>query len=1154
MARAESAARKNKVKRSHAGSGTESDGNDASASESEDLRHSHSNSSLGMSIGRPMSRGSISSARTSFSLGRDADTASISGASVLSSASTIRAPLALGDVSPAFFEATLEYLYTAEESMVEAFEFLFEDRPALAGKAEERLEKLRQDLVFMWRSRLYSDVRIMLDDASGGGAVDAPLQVRTIPDNASAYSIAATVTDAGHGDEEGQGGEGGPTFFSTHRMMLVSRSPYFAAQLLGPYADSHTPVLRLPSPPFTPASLHFTLGFLYTGTLFFSNRTFDLATAFQLWRSGAYLQMDTLQSLISSLIAADFCHNFDCSPPCKTCTKRVPRVLAFASAPDVGDLHLRDSARRAVSGPHFGSYWFKDVGSLDYASRGALVADVCQRIEAHPPAALAALGQLVNISTRIDRERSSAWVDALRWMCESVESHICAMFEPHIATIVASEEWWALLDGVGFASDVLEKAMLLLMDGLNEKRAPMTYQIIVGSVLLREEGPPPEGTSKQLVEDARDGIVRYLRKRWINVRALSGFDVIENWALKELSHELDVPVDDLLAPKVTKAAEPARTRTGLRAASTSKKQAPEESERVGPIHMRAEAMNRAAARKSAGSAQQTSTSGAATGAVRPPRAAAASSVMSRPRGSFAPSSVSSSVRSSGSSVASASRPTPARTTSAAGSRSADVTTPSTARLAAPSQVRRAPSVASLASASSSVVESPRTPTSLAGNAVRTHTRTTNGSARNRLDSNASVLSNQSTSAAKSRTPTAPHALGAGTASNSNSLRPESAPQNTPPRPTRTSSQAMSPATSQRTPTASLRSVRSSTSLAADAAPNTPRASGRPADRHAPSAAGSSPSKATAAADVRRHTFLKATPKPAQANLAATKAGASGTSGTRQRLSSTASTASSVVSAAAGAPAKSPRKATSTASLASVAGHSGGVQRAAAVPSASRARKTSAQPGAPAAQVSRQPLTTTSGLNMTETISRPVEKSSPTSSRSLAATDLVSLALNGISLTHGIPCVVSPSVGAGNAQKRALRFRAAVKYIGPLEGRSGAWVGVEVPTPLPQGLESLSRNLNDGIFSGKQYFELGQRPLHAETQPAVVLPAREARQLRIAQIVGERHAQRLGENVPPQARIASGVKSGTLSKEPVSAQPGNTAGLFLRPAEVLWVVT
>jgi hypothetical protein len=50
--------------------------------------------------------------------------------SVLSTTSTVKAPMSLDGVNEIFFQATLEYLYTAEESMKEAFEFLYEDRVA----------------------------------------------------------------------------------------------------------------------------------------------------------------------------------------------------------------------------------------------------------------------------------------------------------------------------------------------------------------------------------------------------------------------------------------------------------------------------------------------------------------------------------------------------------------------------------------------------------------------------------------------------------------------------------------------------------------------------------------------------------------------------------------------------------------------------------------------------------------------------------------------------------------------------------------------------------------------------------------------------------------------------------------------------------------
>jgi hypothetical protein len=89
--------------------------------------------------------------------------------------------------------------------------------------------------------------------------------------------------------------QGDPTtaIFSSHQFILVSRSPYFHTALLSwPSSSSSSeepPILNLPSPPFTPASLHFTLGYIYTGALIFSHRSYDLSTAFAILRASLYL-------------------------------------------------------------------------------------------------------------------------------------------------------------------------------------------------------------------------------------------------------------------------------------------------------------------------------------------------------------------------------------------------------------------------------------------------------------------------------------------------------------------------------------------------------------------------------------------------------------------------------------------------------------------------------------------------------------------------------------------------------------------------------------------------------------------------------------------------------------------------------------------------
>ena len=96
----------------------------------------------------------------------------------------------------------------------------------------------------MWRLRLYSDIIIEIHE-------DVP----TIGNS--------TTTEE----------ETAPGFYS-YRFILATRAPYFYDQLKTYRLKNLPPPgepakLRLPSPPFTAPALHFTLGFLYTGTLAF---------------------------------------------------------------------------------------------------------------------------------------------------------------------------------------------------------------------------------------------------------------------------------------------------------------------------------------------------------------------------------------------------------------------------------------------------------------------------------------------------------------------------------------------------------------------------------------------------------------------------------------------------------------------------------------------------------------------------------------------------------------------------------------------------------------------------------------------------------------------------------------------------------------------
>ncbi|KAJ7431064.1 hypothetical protein FB451DRAFT_1574053 [Mycena latifolia] len=80
-----------------------------------------------------------------------------------------------------------------------------------------------------------------------------------------------------------------------HRARLLV--PPTRSRPLSYISGAETLTLTVPSPPFTPASLFFTLSFLYTGTLVFSRRTYDLSTALALLSVNCLsLQCFTLRS------------------------------------------------------------------------------------------------------------------------------------------------------------------------------------------------------------------------------------------------------------------------------------------------------------------------------------------------------------------------------------------------------------------------------------------------------------------------------------------------------------------------------------------------------------------------------------------------------------------------------------------------------------------------------------------------------------------------------------------------------------------------------------------------------------------------------------------------------------------------------------------
>lgn len=1060
--------------------------------------------------------------------------------SVVSDASALKTPISLGGVSQAFFEATLQYLYTGEESMVDAFEFLFEDRLASDFEAtpEDKLDKLRSDLTFMWRSKLYSDVKIVLDDdddsdhkddAGLSGAAQqraGGTRMVDIPDaNMSVLSLPQTMDTDRLGESDAEDDE--LTSFSAHRMILASRSQYFASLLLSPYADARNALLRLPSPPFTPASLHFTLGFLYTGTLFFSNRTFDLSTAFSLWRGSTYLQVESLRALVVALIDREFCHGFGCSPPCRKCVKRVPRTLAFATSPDVSEQALQEPAIGAVSGPHFGMYWGKDVGNLDPMLQDRIVDAISDRLKQDPTLVVSVLRQLCIVGQKIDTERSSRWVESLRLMAETVENRLMSILHDNLTTIVQSQAWSDLLDGVGSLSDVLEKSLVMLIDGLTEARAAQTYQTLVGQVLLREQGFEVL-QSRQAVENARASILRYLKKRWINVRALAGFNKLEKWCLKELADELDVATADLVTPEEAPArvatppnrlvvgrrtmptagaasasprsrsslaaatpANPSRLRTASASSltttvaaspSSARKVQHDEGERApGPIHMRAAVLNRNAARVSATNghrplspASTASKASTASPSVRQARLADTASVATT---------MAANPRLGGANGAAAKPPTSASIT--AGKQRSRTTSSSSSASTASASARAANSKSSPAAARQSLLTT--TPKVGSSDTAKTH-----------------PLPPATTSTADEAT--------------------------TPKR----SATQLPIADADKTPTKTVKATRSAISLSSGTSNPTLAAPPLPSSVDVAGAKAKPQPKAPVLGT--KSSFLRATPGPGGTfSLSSTESGRdlrarTLSSGSESRKSG-AEARSTTPPSTGGRRSVTPTRATRNMSTGSNGSAKSGAE---AMPQNALHNVRRAQQIAPIKPRNEQPHEPGS--------SRDIYPQTTARSQELVAE-------RGTSLLVGIACIVSLPLGparstamakdnlhahverksgsAGAGAGARKKFRALVRYLGPVSGYQGVWVGVQLDFPTAEvdlvahSASNAVLRLEEGCLHGTRYFH---------SPPA-------------ANTSATRHAA--APSLPE-----SNLQQTAPDKEP---QTESAIQLLVRPADVVWVV-
>ncbi|PCH39473.1 hypothetical protein WOLCODRAFT_167980 [Wolfiporia cocos MD-104 SS10] len=984
-------------------------------------------------------------------------------------------------INPTLFSNELEYLYTGK-GFGEAFEFLFDSSETREeGDAEEaRIDKLRKDLVFMWRSRLYSDIRIALTGNFSSSSSSNP------------HENTAAI-------------------FSSHRFILISRCEYFHTQLLSwgvSQKAGETMTVNLPSPPFTPASLHFTLGFIYTGTLAFSNRTFDLDTAFHIMRSATYLALDTLYDEIQARIVQEMMHGLfhaflefseyesitggkwgtgGCR--CRQCARRAPRVLEFALMDDVKNPHLERGARRALVGL-FGEGWCTtEFAHLPQKTRDGLLKGLAKRTTPLNifPLLYAAQAAITKLDKMVD-----AWCDIPKDMVLSARRVMDEVLCSQAELCFEQPDWLDIMEADGAHFEDAERVELVMDSvrrGMNEKNAAMLYQTLVSSILLRphlveDDQPMLSATSHIRVqaEQARLDIIRWLRRRWLNVKQENGFDGLEGWAAKEIAHELELTWEDLYSP-VPQSATPrsgGATRSGLRPSIAKG----DDSETVSMHSLRTGVMSRGSNK-------------AGTEHTRPSTA----SVRSLARSTHSTLTRASTTASRRTNAQSSHRPdsklTPAHS----------VGTPSL-RTGVTESLAIKPPPSPTARSSLSATPPRRTVTSSLSPTISERTSS-------RIRSSAPSVKSQASTVRKS-------AAGPSSLRSPSSLsRPAS---NLSSSGASDGSTAFETARSDVTPSNAARSRRGSTASSVStvsvrtngtSTPRQPRS--RPTAPSITSRASTATSRRPPPSPVDRARLSPLSKRTMSTSSIRSTTSTSSPSVSRRPVSRTVSGSSSQHSGSSG------KRHTRPSERDDAGGTAKGKNRAVAVTLREKNGST---------------VSSSSAATVKDSLKR--KGSSDTITGPAVSPPATNGVPRGATLDIGIPCIIS---------SKKARFRAYARYIGEVEGEFGPWVGVEVPVDESWPDEKLDgRQWNDGTWGGIRYFDIGMPSEwdygddRAARRRRVDWMGQSGRDLRNTL---KREGDQLSIDRTKRLRSVSPAISDVSNSE--------SRGLFVRPQQVLYVV-
>jgi hypothetical protein len=400
------------------------------------------------------------------------------------------------DADPFLLRQELKFFYTGEEG---SEEFL----AAVDTTDELEQGKLKEDLLYMLKSKLYTDIELVLDYS------DDSLEV--IDEDEEAFK---------------------PIKIRAHKFMLYTRSDYFKTMFSSNFIEARSTSIHLDAGIFTQTTLNLILTFIYTGSLSSSKSMTTLDTCELVWIGADFLGIKLLCDECIHRIATKV-HYFTCT--CTDCQVLVPRIANFAKEHEVdmlwhGCLHVLSHG--------FDSMWpQKAFADLDEETREEVLLTVLANTQINN--IIAIFKGCRKILSNIDiKGIGLPWIETIRGMTHQVRSYTVQILVDNFEQLCSEDqEFLDCVDGVGFSSDLLEDIMnIIIEEGLTEQNAARVLKCITGKLLTRQAVMDSESfETKRVLVQSKQNVFDYIKKRWISVKENGGFRLLSPWLLDEFS-------------------------------------------------------------------------------------------------------------------------------------------------------------------------------------------------------------------------------------------------------------------------------------------------------------------------------------------------------------------------------------------------------------------------------------------------------------------------------------------------------------------------------------------------------------------------------------------------------------------------------------------